>query len=79
MFIASHVTRTIWIYFPRSDIFVNIRKQKCTRHLKDIMNVSKMSFVRYGCLKDVLYILNVPKMSFVRYGCLKDVLYILNV
>ena len=44
----------------------------------------KMSFVRYGCLKDVfctlwmsqrrlLYVMDVSKMSFVRYGCLKDV------
>ena len=43
-----------------------------------------MSFVRYGCLKDVfctlwifqrrlLYVIDVSKMSLVRYGCLKDV------
>ena len=38
------------------------------------MNVSKTSFVRYGCLKDVfLYVMDVSKMSFERYGCLKDV------
>ena len=55
------------------------------------MNVLKISFVRYGCLKYVfctlwmserclLYVMNVLKTSFVRCECLKDVLfYVVNV
>ena len=48
------------------------------------MNLSKTSFVRYGCVKDIfcmlwmtqrrlLYVIDVSKTSFVRYGGLKDV------
>ena len=52
------------------------------------MDVSKTSFVRYGCLKDVfcklwmcqrrlLYVMDVLKTFFVQYFyvCLKDVLW----
>ena len=52
------------------------------------MDVSKTSFVCYGCLKDVLcmlwmsqrrllYVMDVSKTSFVCYGCLQDVLCML--
>ena len=49
-----------------------------------VMNILKMSFVRYECLEDVfrtlwmskrclLYVMNFLKMSFERYECLEDV------
>ena len=44
-----------------------------TRQILCVMDVSKMSFVRYGCFKDVLYVMDVLKTDFVRYGCFKDV------
>ena len=50
------------------------------RGLLYVMNVLKMYFVRFGCLKDVcmirmslrrlLYVANVSKTSFIHYGCL---------
>ena len=40
-----------------------------------VMDVSKTSFVCYGCLKDVfLYVINLSKTSFVRYRCLRNVI-----
>ena len=42
------------------------------------MDVLKMSFVRYECLKEVCCIFNVLKTSFVCYWCLKDIVDVLK-
>ena len=54
------------------------------RRLLYVMDVSKMSFLCFGCLKDIfcmlwmsqrrlLYVMNVSKTSFVCFKCLKDI------
>ena len=37
-----------------------------------VINVLKMSFVRYECLKDVLYVTNVKETLFVLCGLIKN-------
>ena len=81
---------------PMIGVFFCVKEAVCFsiniyhKHLLYITNLSKMSFVRYGCLKDVfctlwtsqrrlLYVMYVSKTSFVHYGYVKDVFCTLRI